>query len=408
MVLGNSEYERGLNIKLNMMSQKYVRCVWLISLILLSVSCVKKDRKMSCMLSDNLCRHINVDLKSDDYIDLDSIMELVGFIKLESNQNCFIGKVEKLIITDNEVIIADKSIARAVYVFNLDGTFRTKISQQGRGPQEYLEISDVFMMNDNSEISVLDNENNRIVSFDCYGKFLYSIKNLPWYHAVESIDTCTLIGFDLSNTKKLNRSFVVQDLYGRVNYTFGNNSYSDGFSYSRKINLYRFYDGIYGSVNFENTIYRFTKDSVYASYKINTTPPIIDGSDFKTDESFKDKTKKSGHFNGEFLNMKQYVLFEIMNLNFGHSIYVYDKMSDTTTKIRKVSDNPIMSLWSFPLACTGDNKCCSVIMASNACGSKGALYEQFGSSQTLDLFYSELTSDSNPIILITKIVNKDF
>ncbi|MGB4672282.1 MAG: hypothetical protein WBH89_08320, partial [Bacteroidaceae bacterium] len=87
-----------------MMSQKYVRCVWLISLILLSVSCVKKDRKMSCMLSDNLCRHINVDLKSDDYIDLDSIMELVGFIKLESNQNCFIGKVEKLIITDNEVI----------------------------------------------------------------------------------------------------------------------------------------------------------------------------------------------------------------------------------------------------------------------------------------------------------------
>lgn len=175
MVLGNSEYERGLNIKLNMMSQKYVRCVWLISLILLSVSCVKKDRKMSCMLSDNLCRHINVDLKSDDYIDLDSIMELVGFIKLESNQNCFIGKVEKLIITDNEVIIADKSIARAVYVFNLDGTFRTKISQQGRGPQEYLEISDVFVMNDNSEISVLDNENNRIVSFDCYGKFLYSI-----------------------------------------------------------------------------------------------------------------------------------------------------------------------------------------------------------------------------------------
>lgn len=357
--------------------------------------------------NDCLCKQVNVDLKSDNYVDLDSIMELVGFIKLESKQNCLIGKVEKLIITDNEIIITDKSIARAVFVFNLDGTFRTKISQQGRGPQEYLEISDVFMMNNDSEISILDNLNNRILSFNCFGEFLYSIKNLPWYYAVESIDTCTLIGFDLFNTKKLNKSFIVQDLYGKVNYTFGNNKYSGNFSYSRKFNLYRFYDGVYGSVNFENTIYRFTKDSVYASYKINTIPPIIDDSNFKTNKSFKDKTRKSGHFNGEFLNMEQYILFEIMNINFDNPICVYDKMSDTTIKIRKVSNNPLMSLWSFPLSCTDGNKCYSVVSASQACRFKEILYEQFESNQSLEMFYSELTADSNPIILLTKIVHND-
>ena len=356
---------------------------------------------------DSSCKELVADLKSDEYEEIDKILSIEDYIKLETKENCFIGTISKLIVTDSEIIVIDKKIANSVYVFNKDGSFRTKISERGRGPQEYLVISDVFLINDDKEICITDFEHERIQVFDCYGKYLRTIKNMTWFRAMESLDSCTLIAFDECDFMKTGKSFVAIDYSNNIKYSFGNNIYSSIMTFGRYQNLYKFYDGVYGTVNFENTIYKFTSDSVYACYKISTIPQIINSSKFKDDKQFLDEENRMGLFNGELINTERFLMFRIHSNDYGDPLFVYDKYSEKITKVKLTLNNPINIFWNFPIACTKKGECYYAVSASKAINYKDFLYETYDDEQLLNKLYSSLSADSNPIICISSFICKD-
>lgn len=384
---------------------KFILSMFILNIFLLTIDSCRSQIEDG-KLNGFQCKTINVDLLSNDYVDCDSLFDVVRFIKLETDNKCFIGKIDKLIVTDNEFVVVDKQISKKVYVFNMDGSFRLSLSNNGRGPQEYLGISDVFLMNNDSEVGILDNENGKIMCFDFYGHYLNAIKNVPWYTSIETIDTCTFVGYDFYNVLEDKRSFVVQDYQSNIDYVFGSNCYSSNFSYGREKNLYKSSEGIMGSLNFENTIYKFTKDSVMACYKILTNPPILDDCNIKTDKSFVERRDKMGFFNGRFINSEDVILFSLstpqsIDLN---CIYLKDKCK--TMKINNATRDPKFALWSFPVECSDNGFFYHIISASRACGLKDFLYMEDLNDALLDSLYFGLTADSNPIIMVTKYDNE--
>ncbi len=88
----------------------------------------------------------NLDIINVDINEMSSIDEFVcggsKYICLDSSENCLIEKVDKVMISQDTLFVMDRS-RRTVFVFSAnDGRFINKISKTGRGPGEYVDLSD--------------------------------------------------------------------------------------------------------------------------------------------------------------------------------------------------------------------------------------------------------------------------
>ena len=103
--------------------------------------------------------------KAEKSIDLKNIFSTVSFqtIALETNANCLIGEVTKMVSRNDTIFIVDK-ISKSIFLFNDKGKFLSKICREGRGPQEYLNFSDVFI--GDNHILVIDNYQFKVCCYD--------------------------------------------------------------------------------------------------------------------------------------------------------------------------------------------------------------------------------------------------
>ena len=108
--------------------------------------------------SDTIRVNIEDVVESMEY---SNIFAKVDYIPLETTPECIIGGIDKMILHENRFFIFDRQ-TRSIFIFGTDGKFLQKISQFGKGPQEYSSLSNFF----------LDIENNRII-LDGGSKFLY-------------------------------------------------------------------------------------------------------------------------------------------------------------------------------------------------------------------------------------------
>lgn len=92
-------------------------------------------------------------------------------IKLETNKDCIIGEVTKMVFRHDTVFIVD-NVSKSIFLFNDKGKFLSKICRAGRGRQEYLDLEDVFICDDH--ILVLDNYQFKVCCYDLNGNYRYS------------------------------------------------------------------------------------------------------------------------------------------------------------------------------------------------------------------------------------------
>ncbi len=105
---------------------------------------------------------------------LDSILEPVLFIPLETTPEVMIGDVSGLFFLEQYIIVVDKSLSKGVFIFDQDGKFLRKVSGYGSGADEYGEITDVTIDEDNNLIIILDNERSKLFYYNLEGKLVTS------------------------------------------------------------------------------------------------------------------------------------------------------------------------------------------------------------------------------------------
>ena len=101
----------------------------------------------------------------------DSLVKSVRFIPLETSSECLIERYDEIQIDDSNIFILSKSGPRhAIFIFDMEGNYVSKLDAQGRGPGEFLYISS-FTIDPLSEHVIIFDHRNAIF-YDYKGNFV--------------------------------------------------------------------------------------------------------------------------------------------------------------------------------------------------------------------------------------------
>jgi hypothetical protein len=103
-----------------------------------------------------------------------------NYIFLEQrDKNSAIADISKLIYFDDKIIILDKQ-SNKVFLFDNSGNFISEIGRAGKGPGEFLRVSDILISKPDSCIELLDAGSQKILRMDKQFNYFTSI-NLPFF-----------------------------------------------------------------------------------------------------------------------------------------------------------------------------------------------------------------------------------
>ena len=120
-------------------------------------------------------------LNKTDTIHLSSIASKIKYVRLQSDSSCFIGRIklplsENVKYIDNKFFISDRS-SMSILAFTSDGTFIRRLGRKGRGPGEYIDITDFTFIPEKEQLAILCGAGcNKIYLYQLSGEFIKEIK----------------------------------------------------------------------------------------------------------------------------------------------------------------------------------------------------------------------------------------
>lgn len=116
--------------------------------------------------------HVEIDVKDLYLVDAATLFKAERVVKLETNRECLIGEIDKIVYADSIFFILDRDLAKAVYAFDNNGRFISQIGYAGRGPEEYIEPTDIFYDEEHKYLTVWDQFSHRFVAYTADGQFI--------------------------------------------------------------------------------------------------------------------------------------------------------------------------------------------------------------------------------------------
>ena len=136
------------------------------------ISCRKQQKEIQAA-------HI-VEISDDDLKNTASraseIFDSVEFVFLETNDDCLMGRVSKVLVTKDHFILKS---AKAVFIFDREGTFVRRIYHVGRGHGEYIGLDYITFLSDGT-LLLLDSEHKKMLGYSTSDSLLFDVK-LPFF-----------------------------------------------------------------------------------------------------------------------------------------------------------------------------------------------------------------------------------
>jgi hypothetical protein len=175
------------------MHLKFAAIIILLNMVVSCSQPVKNSKDLTVL---DLSQDITVESK----MTLSQIASDINYIKLESNPDCFIQRIEQWSITDNYILIYDQSPPK-VLLFDRQGKFIRKIGNIGKGPGEFNRPSDVRISRD--EKSILIKDFLKVIRFGFDGNFIGETKLPDFARNIDTFDDGLIGYFSSSNSSKM-------------------------------------------------------------------------------------------------------------------------------------------------------------------------------------------------------------
>ena len=111
--------------------------------------------------------HLYIDInKAEKHMDFSAFLDTSYYriIPLDTSPECLLGsKIRKVAIRKNRIYVWEEQ-SNGVFVFDENGKYINKITDQGEGPREYLNIKNVSISD--SLISIFDSQGAKILYYD--------------------------------------------------------------------------------------------------------------------------------------------------------------------------------------------------------------------------------------------------
>ena len=147
---------------------------YLLLILLIITSCTTGSKKLTskAVFNDSIIAQIYLekDIAQDKKISMDSLIECMDYITPEFTNESMLSKYDKILFSEEYLFILENNVNnKAVFIFDLDGKYISKVNSIGQGPGEYSEISDFYYDDKNALIGVLSN--SQILRYNLNGEF---------------------------------------------------------------------------------------------------------------------------------------------------------------------------------------------------------------------------------------------
>jgi len=113
---------------------------------------------------------IKVDIDALNNVSIYELFNKIEIIKLKSNPNALLSYFNKVISFDEYYYILDFRLP-VIYIFNNKGEYIKKIDNQGKGPNEYIHISDFEIDTISKKLTILDPSYGALLEYNLNGDF---------------------------------------------------------------------------------------------------------------------------------------------------------------------------------------------------------------------------------------------
>jgi hypothetical protein len=222
------------------------------------------------------------------WIKASNLVDSCFAIALETNNNNLIGTIDEIRIYNGNIFILDKRIAKAVFVFNMDGKYLRRIGKNGRGPGEYPRPDGFEIDKKNKELLISSTSIRKILRYDFEGNFLGNIKPQVGNYDFKITDNgnIVLLAGDHENAhlgELKNRIVYVIDKKGNIiSYGPSNSSDFKEVKMTQGRNLMANNYEITYSYKLSDTIYSINENEINAQYKIDFGKSGIDREELKS------------------------------------------------------------------------------------------------------------------------------
>jgi len=125
-----------------------------------------------------------IDLNKISPVSVLDLVDSIQIVQLEADKRCFINTIEKVLFYNGKYYVLDQR-QQAVFFFDQSGKFVRKISDSGRGPQEYEYLEDIVIDPYNGQL-LLVVPFGSVLCFDLDGNFVSKI-HIPDTGAINEI-----------------------------------------------------------------------------------------------------------------------------------------------------------------------------------------------------------------------------
>jgi len=221
---------------------KLACCVHFIFLVPLMTLC---SGPRTDKIDNEKIQAINIDraFNVEENRNLSEIARDYKWVKLETTEDCFISQIEKVFITDRNILVFDR-VRSNVFVFDLNGRFLNRIGRTGKGPGEYVKVNIVCV--DNNDFCYLwDYMSHNLLRFSISGEYIKSKHYDIALNEIEYIDKDHLVLFMARKYSDVNDYFQIAIVDSSLNlssrlFSTKNNRDMDWKEYLGRFSLYHF------------------------------------------------------------------------------------------------------------------------------------------------------------------------
>ena len=138
-------------------------------LMLFVSGCTKKEADI---------RRVVVDVKEiQKNVPFSQLFDSLAYIPLETTKESLFKQIDKLCMDkEGNFYILDQEGVNAIYKFDKQGRFKGQIGYRGKGPREYLEITDFCLYRD-TIVEIYDADREKRMQYTTSGKFIREENN---------------------------------------------------------------------------------------------------------------------------------------------------------------------------------------------------------------------------------------
>lgn len=222
--------------------------------------------------SNNSVQSLNIKLdlqkKMKSIHDIELIKE-VEIVNLDCDE-VIIGNIDKVIRFDSMIYLMDKYQNKSIYIFDIDGNYISTIFNHGNGPEDYLQLTDIFIDPEDSTLNVLSRIDNKLFKYDLKGEKLLSFKKTPKSFTSMQKTPNGYLGYMSNwiqdpdapfNVWLMNKELEITGHYFEIDNILQSRSYAKGYAFSKYCNTY------YYITPLDYHIYVFENGNVEVKYQ---------------------------------------------------------------------------------------------------------------------------------------------